>query len=415
MEGRYAMWIRQPVRSVSSGLAALALALSGASLIVEGGFGAGSNAGAASPRQLQVDPAVVDFPDTLLGTQTENSAILENDGSSTEGIDLLYGAVTFSGPGADDYQVLSGSNCPHPQEVGGDPTADIILMPGQSCALEIYFTPGGLGDRSATMMIQGSEDAVTLHGYGSIGYYQVDQQGTVAPMGDAAYFGDASGSPLYQPIVAMAQTGDNGGYWLVASDGGIFAYGNAGFFGSRGGQPLNSPIVGMAATPGGGGYWLVASDGGIFAYGHAGFYGSAGNTLLNQPIVGMAATPDGGGYWLVASDGGIFAYGDAGFFGSMGGKPLNQPIVGMTPTADGQGYWMVASDGGIFSFGDAGFYGSTGSLHLNKPIVGMAASPTGKGYWLDASDGGIFAFGDAVFHGSMGGHPLNEPMVGMSI
>ena len=79
------------------------------------------------PRQLQVDPAVVDFPDTLLGTQTENSAILENDGSSTEGIDLLYGAVTFSGPGADDYQVLSGGNCPHPQEVGGDPTADIIL------------------------------------------------------------------------------------------------------------------------------------------------------------------------------------------------------------------------------------------------------------------------------------------------
>ena len=329
------MWIRQPVRSVSSGLAALALALSGASLIVEGGFGAGSNAGAASPRQLQVDPAVVDFPDTLLGTQTENSAILENDGSSTEGIDLLYGAVTFSGPGADDYQVLSGSNCPHPQEVGGDPTADIILMPGQSCALEIYFTPGGLGDRSATMMIQGSEDAVTLHGYGSIGYYQVDQQGTVAPMGDAAYFGDASGSPLYQPIVAMAQTGDNGGYWLVASDGGIFAFGNAGFFGSTGGQPLNSPIVGMAATPDeaatGWSPPTVASSPSVTPASTA----RPAALLLNQPIVGMAATPDG-----------------------------RRLLVGRLRR------WHLRLRRRRLLRLD-------GSIHLNKPVVGMAATPDG--------------------------------------
>ena len=48
------------------------------------------------------------------------------------------------------------------------------------------------------------------------------------------------------------------------------------FYGSLGGTPLNQPITAMAATSDGGGYWLVASDGGVFAKGDAGFYGSAG-------------------------------------------------------------------------------------------------------------------------------------------
>jgi hypothetical protein len=396
------MWIRQSVRSVSSALAALVLVLSGASL-AEGSFGADSSAGAASPRLLQIDPGVVEFPDTTLGTQTETSTILKNEGSSTDVVDLLSGSVTFSGTGADDYQVIAGG-CPHPQQAGGDPPAVIILMPGQTCGLEIYFTPGGLGDRSATMMIQGSADAsglaVTVQGSGSIGYYEVDQKGTVAHIGDAAYYGDASGGPLNQPIVAMAQTGDNGGYWLVGSDGGIFNYGDANFYGSAGGIHLNQPIVGMASAHFGVGYWLVASDGGIFAYGDAGFYGSAGSIHLNKPVVGMAANPAGGGYWLVASDGGIFAYGDAGFYGSTGSIHLNKSVVGMAATPDGRGYWLVASDGGIFAYGDAQFYGSTASNPLNQPIVAMASMPDGGGYWFTASDGGVFNFGDAPFLGS---------------
>jgi hypothetical protein len=377
------------------------VSLSGASLIVVGAWAGDSSAGAASPH-LTMNSVV--FPDTTLGTYSTNtSAVLFNE-NTTDTIDLTTD-VSFSGPGADDY-VISPGNCP------GNGVSTIVLQLAQECNPEVDFYPGALGDRSATMTIQGSADAtplsVTLDGTGTIGYYEVDSQGFVAYAGDAAYYGDASSTHLNNPIVGMAATGDDGGYWLVASDGGIFSYGDAAFYGSTGALHLNKPIVAMAATHDAGGYWLVASDGGIFAFGDAVFYGSTGALHLNKPIVGMSATPDGGGYWLVASDGGIFSFGDAAFYGSTGALHLNQPIVGMASTPDGGGYWLVAADGGIFSFGDAAFYGSTGALHLNKPIVAMAAMPTGGGYWFSAADGGLFAYGDAPFDGSGIGTGLNQ-------
>ncbi len=361
--------------------------------------GMATSAAAFAPHSVVLSPTSVTFVGTTLGTYSTSPSppTLENQGVSIDTIDLGTNDVSFSGPGADDFVMVPG-NCP------GNGVSTIVLNPGQSCSPEIDFFPGALGDRSAVMTIQGSADAsgleVPLSGTGTIGYYQVDQRGTVAHMGDAGFYGDIGGAPLNEPIVGMAQTGDDGGYWLVASDGGIFTFGDAGYFGSTGSFHLNRPIVGMAPTADGRGYWLVASDGGIFAFGDALFYGSTGSIHLNRPIVGMAATPDGGGYWLVASDGGIFAFGDAGFYGSTGSLHLNQPVVGMAPTPDGGGYWFVASDGGIFAFGDAGFFGSTGSLHLNQPIVGMAAMPDGHGYWFTAADGGLFNFGDAPYLGS---------------
>jgi hypothetical protein len=280
-----------------------------------------------------------------------------------------------------------------------------VLQSGQSCTLEFDFLPGALGARNVTLSVfddLASGVTINMTGIGGIGYYQVTAQGSVGSAGDAAPYGDLSGTPLNNPIVGMAATGDDGGYWLVASDGGVFNYGDATFYGSTGGIHLNKPIVGMApdTSYGPDGYWLVASDGGIFSYGGAQFYGSTGGIHLNKPIVGMAVPPRGGGYWLVASDGGIFAYGDAQFYGSTGGIHLNKPIVGMAPTPDGAGYWLVASDGGVFAFGDAHFYGSTGSLALAQPIVGMATMPDGGGYWFSAADGGLFNYGTAPFYGS---------------
>ncbi len=344
-------------------------------------------------------PGSLNFGDTTLGTFTSDSFVLTNVGASTDTIDLVNDLL-FSGLGADDYVVLPSGNCP------GDGVQFVILTAGAACTLDVNFLPGALGDRSATMAVEGLDGtsvSVNLSGTGTIGYYQVSSAGKVAHFGDAAFYGDASGIPLNHPIVGIAQTGDDGGYWLVASDGGIFNYGDAQFFGSTGAIALNKPIVGMAATPDGGGYWLVASDGGIFSYGDAPFYGSTGAIHLNKPIVGMAVTPDGGGYWLVASDGGIFAYGDAQFYGSTGAITLNKPIVGMAPTPDGGGYWLAASDGGIFAYGDAQFYGSTGAIHLNQPIVAMTPMPTGNGYWFTAADGGLFNYGDAPFLGAATG------------
>ena len=341
---------------------------------------------------------ILSFGDTTLGTFSgPDTFTLQNDASSTDTFDLLSDDLSFSGPGANDYVVTPSSDCP------GDGATTVILAEGAACTMNVYFYPGALGDRSATMTIKGSVGtgwSGTLSGNGTIGYYQVDSSGNVANTGDAGWYGDAGGMTLNHPIVGMAATGDGGGYWLVASDGGIFNYGDAGFFGSTGAIHLNKPIVGMERTVDAQGYWLVATDGGIFSYGDAPFYGSTGAIQLNQPIVGMAATPDGGGYWLVASDGGIFSYGDAQFFGSTGGIHLNKPIVGMAPTPDGKGYWLVASDGGVFSYGDAQFYGSTGAIHLAQPIVAMAAMPDGGGYWFSASDGGLFNYGNAPYLGS---------------
>ncbi len=356
---------------------------------------------------LQVVPTTGQFPDTSLGTYSTLGApsgiYLLNNTATTDTIDLNQ--VTFSGPGADDYLITAG-------QCGPSGASVIVLTQGLFCYPDISFFPGALGDRSATMTIQGSADTspidVSLRGTGTTGYYQVDAQGHVATAGDATFHGDLGTTHLNKPVVGMATTGDDGGYWLVASDGGIFSYGSAQFYGSAGGIRLNEPIVGMTASPDAGGYWFVASDGGVFSYGDAQFHGSTGSLHLNKPIVGMAATPDGAGYWLVASDGGVFSFGDARFHGSTGSLRLNKPIVGMAATPDGQGYWLVASDGGVFSFGDAQFHGSTGSLHLNKPIVGMAAMATGGGYWFSAADGGLFAFGDAPFLGSGVGSGIGQ-------
>jgi hypothetical protein len=372
--------------------------------------GTSGTAGAGTPA-LTATPTSLSFGSLTLGDITGPLTFtLTNTGSSPDVISTT--GITVSGPAANDFFAFPDpENCPSP-----DLSGNVTLAVDDTCEFDAFFIPGALGPRSATVSIADSANSgvtLALNGTGTIGYYQVSSNGTVANFGDATFLGDLSTTPLNKPIVGMAATGDDAGYWLVASDGGVFPYGDAGFLGSAGGLRLNKPVVGMAATPDDGGYWMVATDGGIFSYGDAQFYGSTGSIHLNQPIVGMAATPDGNGYWLVASDGGIFAYGDAQFYGSTGSIHLNKPIVGMVPTPDGNGYWLVASDGGIFAYGDAQFYGSTGAIHLAQPIVGMAAMPDGGGYWFTAADGGLFNYGTAPFQGSSAGTGIGT-VVGMA-
>jgi hypothetical protein len=329
--------------------------------------GVASGAAAVAPR-LTTTVNTLSFGETTLGTYVGPQSFTMTNSSTPTTITL-----DFSGAAADDFAWFFESGCPTPTDASGEV---IMLAAGQSCTVDIFFYPGALGERDATLTLAdqtGTGPSIALSGTGGIGYYQVSSGGAVGSGGDAGYYGDASNLPLNHPIVGMAPTGDNGGYWLVASDGGIFNYGDAPFYGSTGGITLNKPIVGMAGSSdlnGPNGYWLVASDGGIFNYGAAQFFGSTGSLHLNKPIVGMAATPDGGGYWLVASDGGIFSYGDAQFYGSTGSLALAQPIVGMAVMPDGGGYWFSAADGGLFNYGDAPFYGSgTGQ---GVQVVGMA-------------------------------------------
>jgi len=379
----------------------------GAVPVVALGAGTATPADATVPT-LTVSPTSLSFGEATLGTFV---GPMKFTMTNTSGAPDTVSFVP-TGSAANDFHGILESNCAQPDNNG-----NVTLPAGTSCTVDSYFNPGALGTRNSTLNLNdtpgNSGATVGLTGTGGIGYYQVDNAGTVAYAGDAAFYGDTSQVNLNKPIVGITPTGDDGGYWLVATDGGIFNYGDAGFHGSAGALPLNKPIVGMAATSDAGGYWMVASDGGIFDYGDAGFFGSRGGQPLNKPIVGMAATPDGMGYWLVASDGGIFTYGDAQFHGSAGSIQLNKPIVGMAVTPDGGGYWLVASDGGIFGYGDAQFYGSTGAIHLNQPIVAMAPMPDGLGYWFTAADGGLFNYGTAPFLGSGTGLGLG-PVVDMA-
>ena len=176
-------------------------------------LGSGGTAGAspARPSVLAASPTRLNLGAPPLGTYNGPVTVtLTNRGTSTDTIG--ESGVTFSGTGWNDYLVESsvGPSCP------GSATT-IVLAPSASCTLDVYFYPGALGDRSATLSIKGSTDTspttVRLIGSGEIGYYQVDRYGHVAHAGDAPYFGDLGSISLNRPSLpslrpaTMAATG----------------------------------------------------------------------------------------------------------------------------------------------------------------------------------------------------------------
>ena len=111
----------------------------------------------------------------------------------------------------------------------GDGVSIVVLASGAACTMDVDFFPGALGDRSATMTVEGLDGttaSIDLSGAGTIGYYQVDSAGKVAHMGDAAFYGDAGSTHLNKPIVGMARPATTGATGSCG-DGGIFSYGDA--------------------------------------------------------------------------------------------------------------------------------------------------------------------------------------------
>ena len=151
--------------------------------------------------------------------------------SARDTINLTTDAI-FSGPTASDYVAAPGPGCQ------GNGTSIIVLAPGDSCPVDVYFYPSAAGQGGdASLSIQGSADSssggvsLSLEGAGSVGYYEVDAHGNVFPKGDAISYGSAGSAALNAPVVGIASTGNDQGYWLVAADGGIFSYGDAQFYG----------------------------------------------------------------------------------------------------------------------------------------------------------------------------------------
>jgi hypothetical protein len=72
--------------------------------------------------------------------------------------------------------------------------------------------------------------------------------------GDTNFFGSLGGVPIKHPIVAAATTPGDDGYWMTDGTGLVSNFGSAEYFGSAP-SPLFRPIVGMAEAPGSGGFF----------------------------------------------------------------------------------------------------------------------------------------------------------------
>jgi len=367
-----------------------------------GGYGAGAVANAAS---LSLSPST---QDVATGHQACVTATVEDQGANPlPGIGVTF-AVAGANPG---NGFVSTDASGHAQFCYAATNAGTDTVTATSGSLSATATV----DVAATSPTPVPPPA----GHSAIGYRLQGKDGGVFDFGQSQFYGSLPQIMVHAPIVATANTYDNGGYWLAGSNGTVYAFGDAPYLGGLATSSLVSPIVGIAGTPDQAGYWLVAADGSVYAFGDAPYLGGMSGGPLQAPIVGVAATPDGRGYWLVGADGGVYAFGDAHFAGSEGGQSINAPVVAMVPSHDGNGYWLVGADGGVYAFGDAPFYGSEGGQRLVAPVVGMVGDPSGGGYWLMAADGGVFAFGDAPYLGAasdptMVPHPLNAPVTSAS-
>lgn len=104
-----------------------------------------------------------------------------------------------------------------------------------------------------------------LPGPNGLGYFLVASDGGMFSYGDTNFYGSLGGVPIKHPVVAAATTPSDDGYWMTDGTGLVSNFGSADYFGSAP-SPLFRPIVGMAEAPGSGGFF-----GGSFPSGSYGF------------------------------------------------------------------------------------------------------------------------------------------------
>ena len=175
MESRVQRWMSLALCTVlCGGLSLVALA------------GASATAGAATPALLRRPDLELRFGHIgrLIGPVIFQ---LTNDDPAPDVISTT--GTTVSGPAADDYFAFPDPQyCPSP-----DSSGNITLAPGRTCEFDVFFIPGALGQRSATINVADTMTSgvtLALNGTGTIGYYQVSSNGTVAHFGDATFQGD---------------------------------------------------------------------------------------------------------------------------------------------------------------------------------------------------------------------------------
>ncbi len=83
--------------------------------------------------------------------------------------------------------------------------------------------------------------------------------------------GGGPGTALSGAIIGIASTPSGNGAWVAGLDGGVMTIGDAAFYGSASGTAAvsKSSVTAIAATPDGHGYWLLTGSGTITAFGDA--------------------------------------------------------------------------------------------------------------------------------------------------
>ena len=102
----------------------------------------------------------------------------------------------------------------------------------------------------------------TQHG---AGYFLVASDGGIFSFGNAPFYGSLGGLPIKHPIVGAAVTPTANGYWFTDSTGLVSNFGSADYFGSAP-SPLFRPIVGMAEAPGSTGFFGGTFPSGSYGY-----------------------------------------------------------------------------------------------------------------------------------------------------
>jgi hypothetical protein len=104
-----------------------------------------------------------------------------------------------------------------------------------------------------------------LPGPNGLGYFLVASDGGMFSYGDTNFYGSLGGVPIKHPIVAATTTPSDDGYWMTDGTGLVTNFGSAAYFGSAP-SPLFRPIVGMAEAPGSGGFFGGSFPSGAYGY-----------------------------------------------------------------------------------------------------------------------------------------------------
>lgn len=164
--------------------------------------------GSGTEAEAVLSPNPVNFGTVVVGSSGQETLTVSNPGTAT--LDLSNAQLTGANPG--DFQLTGvGSGC-----VGQPPT----VPAGGSCGIQITFTPGGTGTRSATLTVTDNASPATQ---------SVTLTGTGAPLTTVP------GAPT--AVSALPGNGQISVSWTAPA--------------SNGGLPITGYIV-SAATAGGG-------------------------------------------------------------------------------------------------------------------------------------------------------------------